>query len=191
MRTPRLRHSVCILPSIWVGYSPLCRLGKVKQWPCGKLGCDLLEQQQLPAWLPGLRNLIPWKIWGSLSHVHWQTYGYLRGGACICGVITAGLTHGVATSWLPCQKLATELYSVPSCFVNGGVPEPELAVRLGASATAGPQQHHPFLLLLWLLWLSCSNYSFSSEEAKGVRSCSSKCHLTLMLWCYSTHVGSG
>lgn len=110
MRTPRLRHSVCILPSIWVGYSPLCRLGKVKQWPCGKLGCDLLEQQQLPAWLPGLRNLIPWKIWGSLSHVHWQTYGYLRGGACICGVITAGLTHGVATSWLPCQKLATELY---------------------------------------------------------------------------------
>lgn len=25
-----------------------------------------------------------------------------------------------------------------------------LAVRLGASATAGPQQHHPFLLLLWL-----------------------------------------
>lgn len=86
---------------IWVGHSPLCRLGSVKKWPCGKLGCDLPEQQQLPAWPPGLQNLTPWKMWGSLSHVHWQTYVYLRGGACICEDITAGLTHGVATSWLP------------------------------------------------------------------------------------------
>lgn len=62
-----LRHSVCIPPSIWVGCSPLCRLGNVKKWPCGKLGCDLLERQQLPAWLPGLQNITPWKIWGSLS----------------------------------------------------------------------------------------------------------------------------
>lgn len=123
--TPRLRHSVCILLSVWVGYSPLRRLGNVKKWPCGKLGCDLPEQQQLPAWLPALRNLTPWKIWVSLSYVNWQTYVYLRAGTCICGVITAGLTHGVATSWLSCQELATELCSVPSCFVNGGVPEPD------------------------------------------------------------------
>lgn len=101
MRAPRLRHSVCILLLIWVGYSPLCRLGNVKKWPCGKLGCDLPEQQQLPARLPGLRNLTPWKMWGSLSHAHWQTCVYLRGGACIRGVIIAGLTHGVATSFLP------------------------------------------------------------------------------------------
>lgn len=43
----------------------------------------------------------------------------------MCGVITAGLTHRVATSWLPYQDLATELYSVPPRFVNGGVPEPD------------------------------------------------------------------
>lgn len=30
-RTPRLRHSVCILHSIWVGSSRLCGLGNAKK----------------------------------------------------------------------------------------------------------------------------------------------------------------
>lgn len=88
------------------GSSPLCGLGHAKKWPCGKLGCDLLKQQHLPAWLLGLLLLLHGKCEAAIPmSANKLFYVYLRAGACIYGVIAAWLTCGVATSWLPCCQL--------------------------------------------------------------------------------------
>lgn len=85
---------------------PLCGLGNVKKWPCGKLGCDLIKQQQLPAWLLGVLFLLHGKCEAAYpTSTDKLFYVYLRVGVWVYRVIAAWLMHWVATSWLSCWKL--------------------------------------------------------------------------------------